>query len=286
MAFLHGEPGKLLAEQTEDSDERREALAKFRTKVEKAKHVKYWTSSEDLSAKVALTWNSFRRRYPATGWIKANQITSKESLAALAKAQAEVDDLKAQLESVRTEAPAGTERLAQGEGRFTLPVYVGGSWRPDGSYARDAGAWTRVEMTWDRVFGYLGLRMMQEADEPTLESDLCAVARFDHHQHVEEVLKADVERRAEQIEADETTYSLGNLQVSDEDFQTILLQFDALGLIQHSQKKSRSVKDTANYWTLTPYGHTRLVQLRALQAGEETLLRQEELSEESVESSD
>jgi hypothetical protein len=50
------------------------------------------------------------------------------------------------------------------------------------------------------------------------------------------------------------------------------LQFNALGLLQHS-KSNWSVKHMANYWSLTPYGHTRLGQLRALQAGEESLLR-------------
>ena len=62
--------------------------------------------------------------------------------------------------------------------------------------------------------------------------------------------------------------------MSDEDFQTILLQFNALGLIQHSTR-NRSVKDTANYWALTPFGHTQLIQLRALQLGEVDLLRVE-----------
>lgn len=273
MAFLHGEPGKLLAEQSEDSDARRAMLAAFRNKVEKAKHVKYWTSSADLAGKVALTWNTFRRRYPATGWIKADQGSSKESLAALAKAQTEIDSLKMQLETVRTEAPPGTEGLSQGENKFSLPVHAYGSWRVTGTYIdRKAGTWTEVEITWNRVFGYMGLRMMQEADEPTLESDLCAVAQLDNMHHVKDVFAGEAKARAQAVNGSSHDAWFEGVEVSDEDFQTVLLQFDALGLIQHS-RRSRSVKDTANYWTLTPYGHTRLVQLRALQAGQQLLLR-------------
>lgn len=288
MAFLHGEPGKLLAEQTETSDERRQKLAEFREKVEKAKHVKYWTSAEDLAGKVALTWNSFRRRYPATGWIKADQGTTRESLAALAKAQAEIEALKTQLEAARTEAPPGTERLAQGDGRFSLPVHARGEWSDATGYPkRSVGVWTPVELTWNRAFGYLGLRMMQEADEPTLESDLCTMAEFDHGEQIKEELLTEIENRATANGDERYRWWWRGLEVSDEDFQTLLLQFNALGLIEHS-KRNRSVKDTANYWTLTPYGHTRLVQLRAIEAGSESLARSDdpilqELEEEETE---
>jgi len=47
------------------------------------------------------------------------------------------------------------------------------------------------------------------------------------------------------------------------DFQTILVQFRALGLIQQSFR-TRSVKDTATYWTLTKYGDRVMTWLRAI----------------------
>jgi hypothetical protein len=272
MAFLHGEPGKLLAEQTEDSDSRRQKLQSFLEKVQRAKHVKYWTTPEDLAGKVALTWNTFRRRYPATGWIKADQQTNKESLAALAKAQAEIDKLKEQLESARTEAPPGTDLLAGGRAKFTLPVHVRGTWRQKGMPARDASTWVTAEMSWDRAFGYMGLRMMQEADENRLKDDLSSVAYDDNSTVIEAAFAEQVAADAKESGLVVSVFASADVDVHDEEFQTVLLQFDALGLIQHS-KRTRSVKDAANYWTLTPYGRTRLVQLRALQAGEVGLER-------------
>lgn len=272
MAFLHGEPGKLLAEQSEDSPARRKKLTAFRKKVESTKHVKYWTSAEDLAGKVALSWNSFRRRYPATGWVRANQLASKESLEALAKAQAEIEALKKQLNDVRTEAPAGAERLAQGSETFALPVYTKGTWSAEGVYNRRIGAWTEVELTWDRVFGYLGLRMMQQANESTLEEDLGYLARLEANDALKKFFRETAREAAKAEDVDKFKWIFTGLDVADEDFQTILLQFDALGLITHSQR-NRSVKDTANYWNLTPYGHTRLVQLRALSKEEGSLQR-------------
>ena len=46
-------------------------------------------------------------------------------------------------------------------------------------------------------------------------------------------------------------------------YDTIKVQLIALGLIKQSDKK-RGVKDTATYWTLTPYGHTLMTQLKAI----------------------
>jgi predicted MarR family transcription regulator len=55
-----------------------------------------------------------------------------------------------------------------------------------------------------------------------------------------------------------------SFRVDTDDFQTIKIQLRALGLITKSTK-SRSVKDTATYWTLTPFGDTVMTRLRAIQ---------------------
>lgn len=49
----------------------------------------------------------------------------------------------------------------------------------------------------------------------------------------------------------------------EDDFQTIKIQLLALGLIQKSSKR-RSLKDTATYWSLTPYGEHYLTVLKAI----------------------
>lgn len=276
MAFIHGSPGKLLAEQTESSDEGRAKLEAFREKVQSSKHVKFWESPKELEAEVALTWNSFRRRYPATGWVKADQATSKESLAALAKAQAEIESLKDQLETVRTQAPPGTENMAQGMEKFSLPVRILSN---RSAYRKQISGWIEIEMTWDRAFGYLGLRMMQEANETTLKKDLQNVVVNDNLPSLRSEFDDLVMSTSEEHDIEVNFYKLSNVTISDEDFQNIRLQFNALGLIQHSQR-GRSVKDTANYWTLTPYGNTHLVKMRALKTNEKSLKRSNSLSKQ------
>jgi hypothetical protein len=265
MAFLHGAHGKLLVEQSEISEDRRAKLELFREKVEKTKHVNYWSTSDELAGKLALTWNKFRKRYPATGWIRADGASSQENLAALAKAQAEIESLKSQLQATRTEAPAGTEELAQGDEQFEVPVFASGSYLQNG-YRKETGSWVNLVFSWNRVFGYLGLSMMQDADEPTLKESLAAFAETEYYEELKSAFDERIGSLKKMSNSSVSNESFSDAQINDEDFQTILLQLDALGLIQHS-RRPRSVRDTSNYWTLTPYGHTRLIQLRALQRG-------------------
>jgi hypothetical protein len=56
---------------------------------------------------------------------------------------------------------------------------------------------------------------------------------------------------------------IGNFHFRDDKVDTCIIQLRALGLIRENQRK-RSVHDKETYWTLTPYGDRRMVQLRAL----------------------
>ena len=51
--------------------------------------------------------------------------------------------------------------------------------------------------------------------------------------------------------------------MSREEFETVTTQLLALGLITKSVR-TRSVKDSGTYWTLTPYGETYAVKLKAV----------------------
>jgi hypothetical protein len=83
MAFLHGDPDAIPVGRAEKSEEAQRKLAAFRTKVERRKHVKYWTSPEDLAGKVALSFALFTKSYPAPGWIRGDKQASSEVLAEL-----------------------------------------------------------------------------------------------------------------------------------------------------------------------------------------------------------
>jgi len=273
MAFLHGQPDKLTVESSETDPAMRDKLAAFRKKVEGAKHVKYWTGAEDLAGKVARTWVQFIKRYPAVGWIRADQAASRETLEALAGARTENERLRASLERVRVEAPQGAEGLAQGSNKVEIPITASGRWTAKEYAWNDINAYMSVEISWDRIFGYLGLSMMQEAEASRLREDLIAVVAQDHWIDIQDAFNERVEKFTGDLEdpaATEVDSHGPDVAIDNEHFQNILLQFRALGLIQHSERK-HAIQDKGEYWSLTPYGQTRLDEIRALKVGESDL---------------
>ena len=83
MAFLHANLDNIASKNTEKDPDIRKKLEEFRSKVKQAKHVKFWTSADQLAGQVALSYAQFTKQYPAIGWVRADRMTSSESLAEL-----------------------------------------------------------------------------------------------------------------------------------------------------------------------------------------------------------
>ena len=54
-----------------------------------------------------------------------------------------------------------------------------------------------------------------------------------------------------------------SFKVEDDSFDTIKVQLLALGLIKRSERK-HSATDVNTYWSLTPFGETSMMKLRAI----------------------
>lgn len=262
MAFLHGEPDAIPAGKVERSEELQQKLDSFRDKVEKKKHVKYWKSAEQLAGQVALSFSFFAKNYPAPGWIRGDQAASAETLAelhALRKANAA---LAADLHRASHEPPPGTEEFAQGEDVFELGVRLQFqlSGLPVSSKLSSYQSYYYVaELEWDEILRAIGQRMLDEADEDDLERTLKQYVDS-YHRHV---YSAEIEKWIEDRTKSKVSFYNLRSQLDAEDFGTVIVQLKALGYIDKSQRQ-RSVKDRGAYWSLTPYGETRLVALRAL----------------------
>jgi Domain of unknown function (DUF4062) len=70
MAFLHGDPGSIPFEKSEQDEHARAKLNAFREKVEHHKHVKYWNGAGNLTGQVALSFPKVQRAHPAVGWVR------------------------------------------------------------------------------------------------------------------------------------------------------------------------------------------------------------------------
>jgi Domain of unknown function (DUF4062) len=250
IAFLHRSPGKISADKTESSSEGKEKLRAFRTEVEK-KLCKQWDTPQELGSVVSRSLIQLIKSTPAVGWVRANELADREATIELLKLRRRVEELQAELSQARISAPRESEGLSQGEEKHELrfsyhisnnDIYTYDSRNMEGTF----------KSTWNEIFSKIAPLMIQEAMESELESSL--------NKFIKELNEL---RLLAENELDDN-YKIGGFDIHQEDFQTIKVQLRALGLIAKSIK-TRSVKDSGTYWTLTPYGDevmTRLIAIR------------------------
>ena len=103
MAFLHKNLENIPVGKSDIDPEKREKLLAFRQKVSTGRLVKFWNNADELAGQVALSLNQTIKMYPAVGWVRANLVSSAESLQEmneLRKQLAELQEYKNEIEKV------------------------------------------------------------------------------------------------------------------------------------------------------------------------------------------
>lgn len=258
LAFLHADPDAIELGRSEQDQVARKKLDRFREKVKLKKHVKYWKGPEDLAGKVARSFSSFRNTYPAVGWVRGDVQTSTESLSEINDLRKQLERAQAQLRSARSGPPPGAENLAQGSDPVGFAPQTSVRVMTDDRALTITGV-ISVDITWDEIFSAVGPTLLDEAAQDAVD------------ERVDEWLTSRFRNRArksarDQVAGEGETASRilkTSVQLTSDDFGTLLIQLRALGLITKSVRK-RSVRDTGTYWTLTPYGDEHLTTLRAI----------------------
>lgn len=246
IAFLHRDPGNIVSAKSENSEEGQKKLTSFRDFVEK-KLCKYWATPQELGSVVSRSLLKLTKSSPAVGWVRANELADRDATAELLRLRRQVDDLKRDLERVRTSAPKGAERLSQGSETHSIeftykarrPQYID-------LHLRD-----HMDLSWDDIFACCAPTMIHEVDELTLKVTISNFIRD----------KAIPQLEIRYSNQEDVTFR--EFMIFDEDFHTVKIQLRALGLIVKSEKQ-RSLKDTSTYWTLTAYGDEVMTRLRAI----------------------
>ena len=227
LGFLHESPGEIASGKSERDASAMARLEGFREKVG-SRMCKMWRTAEDLGGKVSRSLIVAMRAMDRPGWVRGGGAGDPAVVERLRK---KVDDLEAELEEVRTRPPSGSERLAQGQDEFRIRFTYGTF-----AFQRPGEGM----MTWDHIFRGVGPVVMGDTSEQDIRMALGAYAKAQ--------LPVDGER----------------VWINEDDFQTIKVQLEALGLICLSDRK-KSVSDTKVYWQITPYGRSVLTKLRAIE---------------------
>jgi hypothetical protein len=238
IGFVHKNPGSLPANRCEAAPNARQRLDTFKSLVQN-KMCRFWDSPADLGSQVSRSLIKLMKSHPAVGWVRGDLVPDESTAEQILLLKKQIETLQAKLDATSMRAPEGTAALAQGSDIFEFHYTLSGSRT---TYRSEAS------VSWDEIFAAVSPIMIDEAREPTIRS---ALSRLVSEKAIDELL------------AMEEDQSLRDFSIKDEDFQTIKVQLRALGLITKSTK-SRSVKDSDTYWTLTSYGDTVMTRLRAL----------------------
>ena len=256
LAFLHGDTDAIPKKHTEETAEGQEKLRVFCDLVQK-KMSKKWKTPHELGSLVGRSLIQLRKRHPSVGWVRGDQVPDSEATAEILGLRKQVEHLENKLHEARTEAPPGTDQLAQGDDTFKIVLRA--ATNVDSlSFQENADYWESpyiATLRWNDIFYTVLPLMIIEADEAAMR-------------------KALEQRCLPEIESyfSESSLSQSNpcprdvvleCRIDNECFRTILIQLRALGLLKESRRVRRG-KDKEPYWTLTPFGDNILNKVRAV----------------------
>jgi len=253
ICLIHKNPDTIPLGKSENDPEKKIRLTAFCDKVKTGRMVKFWEKPEELQMLTVSSLNHAIRNYPAIGFVRANLVPDESSLAEINKLRNKISELEAQLTYISTNAPSGTEELAQGDDFFELKYKYSITRKIDPfniSFADYTPEWKNATLTlsWNVIFSDIAPFMVNEASEETLQNQMNHLISCYNDFSSKKEFSGKI---------------ISDFTVDTRDFQKIKIQLRSLGLIIKNIK-NRSVKDTDTYWTLTPYGDMVMTRLIAI----------------------
>lgn len=239
IALVHGAPDDIPFGKSEQDPALRGKLLQFKEKVMTGRLIKFWKSTEELPGLVALSLTKTIKTYPAVGWVRANNIASEDLLSEineLRKRNSEqlktISDFKSKME----DKPA-----INGLADFDSEYIVHGSyWTQTPGYARRDHEF-ECEITWREIFALISPYLITHPNDATVKSQLARVLK---------------ERKTGSDKG-------GSIDINDQEFKTITLQFKAYGLVNISYMQTTK-GGMALFWSLTPRGDQLMTELRVV----------------------
>lgn len=227
IALLHENPDDLPKTKIESNPEFKQRLIQFREKVAIGRLVKFWTKAEDLPGIVSLSVSKTIKSFPATGWVRANQVSNEELLSEINEVRKENNLLKTQIQKYKKETIPSTDNLAN----------IDDSIKIEGRYYSSAHktyySWN-VDITWKEIFSLISPFILNLPNESYIKS----------------IMGHEISNR-----------SSGS--INDQDFQTIKIQLLSLKLIDVQYLKTVQ-GGMGWFWSLTPKGNKLMVELRTI----------------------
>ena len=213
--------------------EKTQKLAHFKEKVQTGRIVRQWSDKQDLVYSVIISLNKEKSEHPAIGWVRANQVLSSENLVELSQLRKEVAELREYKRIHGEYKPysdiAGIDEKVRIRGTKTH------IWRQQVTSQN----W-ECEVSWKQLFMSIAPYLLESPNDQRVETLLTSIA----YSYVGE-------------------FTNDSLTINNQDFQTVKIQFIALGVVNVSYLQTTK-GGMALFWTLTERGTQLMMQLRTI----------------------
>jgi hypothetical protein len=206
-----------------------------------------WSSPRELGLLVSRSLLQLIKSTRAVGWIRAEEATGRETTLEILRLRRRIEELEQELALARTSPPRGSERLAQGGERHTLRY----SFESQSPAETGAARWNgSFQASWNEIFAAVAPLMLRESGEAAIRAAIDLFVQARNMRFLRKKRKLHDSR-------------LGNFALHNEDFETVMIQLRALGLIVPAVARE-SAPDAGPRWGLTPFGETVMTRLRAI----------------------
>lgn len=232
LAFVRNE-SEIATEDRETDSSKIQKLAEFKAKVQDGRLSRSWNQKQDLVSSVLISLVQEKEKYPAIGWVRANQVMSNESMVELSDLRKEVAELR-EYKRQQEEKPS-IDDIADFDDQITLH-FTHSYWSQHYGDVRTAKETT---ISWRALFAQLAPSIMLG---PT-----------------EKYIKLSIESIYQKF----FKMSDGSMSISREDFETVKIQLMAYGLVvvQYLQATDGTM---AWFWNLTPKGQKEMMENRVI----------------------
>jgi len=230
IAFIHGSPGNIPSNKTEQKDELKDKFNNFRDKVAENRIVKFWTEANELPGLVALSLNKAIKQFPAVGWVRADTVASQEILYEINELRKTNSALLKENKELSLVMPIEIENLADFKDTFKIHSTYNYFDTRTGFIEEGHHVY---EMSWEEIFASIS---------PIIHKD---GALYDVKKRLTNYIK-----KCSGFQED--------IFIDYDDFETIGVQFRSLGLIVFNYDNVR------NNWSLTKEGEDVMMKVKSV----------------------
>ena len=230
LAFVHKSPDTLSKSKKDIEPEKIEKLARFQSELLEGKLADFWNTSEDLAYKALAALSQEVSASPSIGWVRGDKIADPDILFEIHDLKKKNETLNKQIKALKPKINFGDLKIADLDDKFDIRYKVSGR-----SYTET------ISLTWAAIFAAIGPNFRTPSNTSSLEY---GITRF-----IRDELPS--------------TYKMKTVTIDMRDKETILIQFEALGLMVSNKY---SVKNGGKhiFYELTQLGHQTYIKSRVI----------------------